>query len=75
MSLAMQLYPYNFLAFSNTPIKNIIRITDETDMGIIVSNNIYAFTRNGILHSYTIIYWPKAKKDRLCMIFTCKKPK
>ena len=31
--------------------------------------------RNGILHSYTIIYWPKAKKDGLCMIFTCKKPK
>ncbi|CAL4149309.1 unnamed protein product, partial [Meganyctiphanes norvegica] len=33
------------------------------NMGIIVFNNIYAFTRNGILHSYTIIYWPKAKKD------------
>ena len=44
-------------------------------MGIIIVNNIYAFTRNGILHSYTIIYWPKAKKDGLCMIYRCKKPK
>ena len=44
-------------------------------MRIIVGNNIYAFTHNGILHSYTIIYWPKAKKDGLCMIYRCKKPK
>ena len=31
--------------------------------------------RNGILHSYTIIYWPKAKKDGLRIIYRCKKPK